>query len=70
MSALIDTDTLSGQYRARAVDLHNKRLLITNFRGTDQEPDLSEPPNCDGFGRVRHFGHPRKAGQVAVDRVL
>jgi uncharacterized Fe-S cluster-containing radical SAM superfamily protein len=62
MSALIDTDTLSEQYRARAVDLHNKRLLITNFHGTAQEPDLSEPPNCNGFGRVRHFRRATSAG--------
>ncbi len=65
MSALIDTDTLSEYYRARAVDLQNKRLLITNFRGTAQEPDLSEPPNCDGFGRVRHFRRATSAGWPA-----
>ena len=44
MSALIDTDTLSGQYRARAVDLHNKQLLITNFGGlTRNRISLSRP---------------------------
>jgi hypothetical protein len=65
MSALIDTDTVSEHYRGRAVDLHTKRLLITNFRGTAQEPDLSEPPNCDGFGRVRHFRRATSAGWPA-----
>jgi hypothetical protein len=29
--------------------------LITRFYGTEHEKDLSEPPNCDGLGRVRHF---------------
>jgi len=55
MPALIDTDALSSRYRAHAVDLQNQRLLITNFRNTEQEKDISEPPNCDGFGRIRHF---------------
>jgi uncharacterized Fe-S cluster-containing radical SAM superfamily protein len=30
-------------------------VLVTNFTGTQQEADLSEPANCGGFGRVRHF---------------
>lgn len=37
------------------IDLENKKILISNFLGTEQEKDLSEPPNCKGFGRVRHF---------------
>jgi uncharacterized Fe-S cluster-containing radical SAM superfamily protein len=52
---LIDTDNFSARLRARAVDTVNRRLLITNFFNTEQEKDLSEPPNCDGFGRIRHF---------------
>jgi len=52
---LIDTDALSARYRAASVDLNGRRLLVTNFHRTEQEPDLSEPPNCDGFGRIRHF---------------
>lgn len=52
---LIDTDEYSARLRIRAVDLSNRRLLITRFNGTEQEKDLTESPNCDGFGRVRHF---------------
>lgn len=52
---LIDTDALSSRYRAASLDLNSRRLLVTNFRRTEQEPDLSEPPNCNGFGRIRHF---------------
>lgn len=52
---LLDTDAVSAKYRKAAVDLENKRLLVTNFRGTEQEQDLTEPANCGGFGRVRHF---------------
>lgn len=28
---------------------------MTNLENTEQEKDLSEPPNCNGFGRIRHF---------------
>jgi uncharacterized Fe-S cluster-containing radical SAM superfamily protein len=52
---LIDTDSISDRYRAQLVDHDNRRLLITNFRNTKQEVDLTEPANCNGFGRIRHF---------------
>ena len=52
---LLNTEGLSAKYRAAAVDPEKKRLLITNFHGTEQEKDFSEPANCRGFGRVRHF---------------
>ena len=32
-----------------------KAILVTNFSGSEQEKDLTEPANCNGFGRVRHF---------------
>ncbi|MEA5448461.1 hypothetical protein VB780_07780 [Leptolyngbya sp. CCNP1308] len=51
----LNTELLSAKYRHASVDLENKRLLITNFHNTEQEEDLTEPPNCNGFGRVRHF---------------
>jgi uncharacterized Fe-S cluster-containing radical SAM superfamily protein len=51
----IDTDRFSSQLRAKAVDVPGRRLRVTNFSGTEQEPDLTEPPNCNGFGRIRHF---------------
>lgn len=56
----IDTDVISERYRRLAVDLDSKRLLITNFSGTEQEKDFTEPSNCGGFGRIRHF---RRAGR-------
>jgi uncharacterized Fe-S cluster-containing radical SAM superfamily protein len=55
MTARIDTAKLSDEYRAAALDLDGRRLLITNFHGSEQEQDLTEPANCRGFGRVRHF---------------
>ena len=51
----INTDTLSTHYRTASVNLAEKKLLITNFHNTQQEKDLSEPPNCGGVGRIRHF---------------
>ncbi len=55
MATEIDTDAWSSRYRTKAIDLEGKRLLITNFSGTEQEQDLTVPPNCSGFGRIRHF---------------
>jgi uncharacterized Fe-S cluster-containing radical SAM superfamily protein len=52
---LIDTDSLSARYRGAAIDVPNKRLLITKLADSDQESDLTRPPNCRGFGRIRHF---------------
>jgi uncharacterized Fe-S cluster-containing radical SAM superfamily protein len=52
---MIDTDALSARYRAAAVRPDERRLLVTDFRGSEQERDLSEPANCDGLGRIRHF---------------
>lgn len=51
----IDTEAWSNRYRNEAIDVPGRRVLITNFVGTEQEHDLSEPPNCKGFGRIRHF---------------
>jgi len=55
MASPIDTDAWSRRYREKLVAPDEGRLLITNFLGSDQEEDLTEPPNCHGFGRIRHF---------------
>jgi uncharacterized Fe-S cluster-containing radical SAM superfamily protein len=51
----IMTDELSRQLRERSIRPHSREVLISRLQGSDQEADLSEPPNCDGFGRIRHF---------------
>jgi uncharacterized Fe-S cluster-containing radical SAM superfamily protein len=51
----LDTDELSEHFRREALDLAAHRILVTNFTGTEQAKDFSEPANCNGFGRVRHF---------------
>jgi uncharacterized Fe-S cluster-containing radical SAM superfamily protein len=58
----IDTEALAAKYRATTIDLQNRRLLITNFKGSEQEKDLTEPANCGGFGRIRHFYRKTSAG--------
>jgi uncharacterized Fe-S cluster-containing radical SAM superfamily protein len=58
----IDTEAVSLRYRKMAVNLAEKRLLLTNFHNTEQEMDLTEPANCNGFGRIRHFRRSTKTG--------
>jgi uncharacterized Fe-S cluster-containing radical SAM superfamily protein len=52
---VIDTDAVSARYRLAAARPEEQRLLVTDFRGSQQEQDLTDPTNCDGVGRVRHF---------------
>lgn len=51
----IDTDKFSAELRRKAINLAAKKILITRLSGSQQEPDISEPVNCGGFGRIRHF---------------
>ena len=51
----IDTDSFSNSLRDKAINTIEKTILITNFENSDQEKDLTEPPNCNGYGRIRHF---------------
>ena len=58
----INTDRLANKLRSAGFDSDKKALLITNFSGTVQEKDLTEPPNCNGLGRIRHFRRRGTAG--------
>jgi len=51
----IDTDRFSSQLRHRGLDPAAQRVAITRFDGSEQEQDMTEPSNCEGFGRIRHF---------------
>jgi uncharacterized Fe-S cluster-containing radical SAM superfamily protein len=62
---VIHTDELSARYRSAAVRPVERRLLVTDFRGSEQERDLTEPANCDGLGRIRHFHRQTSAGWPA-----
>lgn len=51
----IHTDQLSAELRSRSIRPGTQQILISRISGSLQEADLSEPPNCDGYGRIRHF---------------
>lgn len=57
----LQTEEMAQRYRAKAIDVPNRRILVTDFRNTAQEEDLSVPANCGGFGRIRHFVRTRDA---------
>ena len=54
--APIDTDGYSARLRGMSVDVESRSVLVSRLEGTDQEADLSEPPNCGGLGRIWHLG--------------
>lgn len=51
----IDTDEFSRRLRERSIRADTGQLLISRIQGSAQEADLTEPPNCEGYGRIRHF---------------
>jgi len=61
--ALIDTDAYAKILRDRSIK-GNDTFLITNFKGSIQEGDISEGYNCQGFGRVHHFRDHKSAHWV------
>ena len=55
LNRIINTEKFSARLREKAINISRKAILITNFFGSDQEKDFTDPANCNGFGRVRHF---------------
>ncbi len=51
----IDTEKASCSLREKSINTNAKTILVTNFENSQQEQDLTEPANCNGFGRIRHF---------------
>ncbi|HLL02297.1 MAG TPA: hypothetical protein VK539_17055 [Myxococcaceae bacterium] len=51
----LNTDQVSTRYRERIIDLSRQKLLMSRISGSEQERDLTEPPNAEGLGRIRHF---------------
>lgn len=41
--------------RTDYIDLVNKKVIIAQISDSLQEKDLTIPPNCSGYGRIRHF---------------
>ncbi|MVM35682.1 hypothetical protein GO755_37050 [Spirosoma sp. HMF4905] len=51
----IDTEKFSQKLRSKGIDLDSKKILMSNFKETKQNKDLTLPSNCNGFGRIHHF---------------
>ena len=62
MAKTINTDEFSTSLRERSVDVDQRRLLVTNYHGSEQEQDLTVPANCNGYGRIRHFRRETSGG--------
>jgi uncharacterized Fe-S cluster-containing radical SAM superfamily protein len=58
----IDTDSVSNRLRAKAINLDEKKILISILGGSEQEKDLTSGANCSGYGRIRHFRRKTSAG--------
>ncbi|GJJ16335.1 hypothetical protein MTY414_00080 [Mycolicibacterium mageritense] len=50
----INTDSYSARLRPRMLNHDERSISVTNFASSAQSSDLSNPPNCHGFGR-RHL---------------
>jgi uncharacterized Fe-S cluster-containing radical SAM superfamily protein len=55
--ASIATDEYSIDLRDKAIRVGSRELLMSRIAGSDQQFDLTNPPNAGGIGRLRHF-HP------------
>ncbi len=62
MGRTLDSDALSEHYRSKSVRVATRELLVSRLSGSEQENDLTTPPNCKGFGRVRHFRTASQSG--------
>jgi uncharacterized Fe-S cluster-containing radical SAM superfamily protein len=61
----IDTDRSSELYRVKTLDVDGRRILMSRLQGSAQEADLTNPVNCRGLGRIRHFRRVTSAGWPA-----
>lgn len=50
----IDTKRFSASLRGRTI-ADGEKVLVARLAGSQQEQDLTEPVNCNGYGRIRHF---------------
>ena len=55
MKKLINTEEFSSHLREKGINIDSKKILLTKFVHSEQEKDLTLPPNCGGFGRIHHF---------------
>lgn len=55
MDRALDSEALAKLYRARSLRPQTREFLVSRLAGSEQEKDLTLPPNCRGLGRIRHF---------------
>jgi uncharacterized Fe-S cluster-containing radical SAM superfamily protein len=55
LNALIDTATFAATMRDKIIRPASREILVARIAGSEQEQDLTLPPNCGGLGRIRHF---------------
>ena len=51
----INTERMAARFRSRAIDVDGRRILVSRLADSVQAADLTQPANCDGYGRIRHF---------------
>lgn len=61
----IKTDDFSAVLRRKAINLARKKILLAHLKGSDQESDITEGANCNGYGRIRHFRRATSPGWPA-----
>ena len=52
---VLPTARMSRKFRDAAIDVERRRVLVTQFTGSEQEKDFAQPANCEGLGRIHHF---------------
>ena len=58
-SRLIETNFFASMLREKVIRPSTRQVLVSRISGSDQEQDLTLPPNCRGLGRVHHFRRTR-----------
>lgn len=56
----LDVEKLSEILRKKVINIEEKKILISRISSSKQEHDLTLPPNCGGYARIRHFRISRK----------
>lgn len=49
------TNSILSRCRNSVIQGNNDTFLLSKIKNSTQEKDLMVPPNCDGYGRIRHF---------------
>jgi len=56
--------SVAQKLRVRSVNVRDRSVLMTRYKGSEQEKDLTIPPNAEGFGRIHHFRRHSESGWI------